>query len=110
MADRAARGPSRYPGTVKKMLEHRIADLEERVNKNTTNSSKPPSSNPPSVKRPPRLPLGKEVGWWSRHARHTRPPVLPDGLRRIIECSPPADAPVRRRSRRKADPGPAPGI
>src|SRR5512135_3006883 len=34
-------------------LEQRIADLEERLNKNSTNSSKPPSSDPPSVKRRP---------------------------------------------------------
>ncbi|HMB06715.1 MAG TPA: DUF6444 domain-containing protein [Isosphaeraceae bacterium] len=31
-------------------FERRIADWEERVNKNSTNSSKPPSSDPPSVK------------------------------------------------------------
>ena len=31
-------------------LEQRIADLEERLNANSTNSSKPPSSDPPSVK------------------------------------------------------------
>jgi transposase len=28
-------------------FEKRIADLEERLNKNSTNSSKPPSSDPP---------------------------------------------------------------
>jgi len=32
-------------------LERRIAALEERLNKNSTNPSKPPSSDPPSVKR-----------------------------------------------------------
>ncbi len=41
-------------------LEHRIADLEERLNQNSTNSSKPPSSDPPAVKRrPPTTPSGK---------------------------------------------------
>src|SRR4051794_10438630 len=32
-------------------LEQRIADLEERLNTNSTHSSKPPSSDPPSGKR-----------------------------------------------------------
>src|SRR3954453_18197953 len=40
-------------------LERRIADLEERVNKNSTNSSKPPSSDPPSVKRRPPTPVSE---------------------------------------------------
>ncbi len=34
-------------------MQQRIADLEERLNTNSTNSSKPPSSDPPSVKRRP---------------------------------------------------------
>ena len=32
-------------------LERRIAELDQRLNTNTTNSSRPPSSDPPSVKR-----------------------------------------------------------
>jgi transposase len=31
-------------------FEQRITELEERLGKNSTNSSKPPSSDPPSVK------------------------------------------------------------
>ena len=37
-------------------LERRIADLEERLGKDSTSSSKPPSSDPPSVKRRPPAP------------------------------------------------------
>ena len=49
-------------------LERRIADLEERLNKNSTNSSKPPSSDPPSVKRrPPAPPSGKKRGGQPGH-------------------------------------------
>ena len=44
-------------------FERRITDLEERLNKNSTNSSKPPSSDPPSVKRRPPAPAsGKKRG------------------------------------------------
>src|SRR3954453_11977250 len=42
-------------------FERRIADLEERLNKDSTNSSKPPSSAPPSVKRRPPTPQGRSV-------------------------------------------------
>ncbi len=38
-------------------LEAKIAELEARLNPNSTNSSEPPSSDAPHVKRaPPRLP------------------------------------------------------
>src|SRR4051795_4408693 len=44
-------------------FERRIARLEERLGKNSTNSSRPPSSDPPSVKRrPPSPPSGKKHG------------------------------------------------
>jgi transposase len=33
--------------------EQRLAELEARLNQNSTNSSKPPSSDPPSLKRYP---------------------------------------------------------
>ncbi len=70
-------------------LEQRIADLEERLNKNSTNSSKPPSSDPPSVKlRPPAPPSGKRRGWQSGHRHHPRTLVPPEQLRQAIDCKP----------------------
>jgi transposase len=70
-------------------LEQRIADLEERVNKNSTNSSKPPSSDPPSVKRRPPSPAsGKRRGGQPGHARHARPLVPPEQVRQVLECKP----------------------
>ncbi|HEY7427009.1 MAG TPA: IS66 family transposase [Gemmataceae bacterium] len=43
--------------------EQRLADLETRLNQNSTNSSKPPSSDPPALKRaPPKLPSHKKAG------------------------------------------------
>src|ERR1700722_2682958 len=71
-------------------FEVRIADLEERLNKNSTNSSKPPSSDPPSVKRRPPAPAsGKKRGGQPGHHRQVRPLVPPDQLRHVIPCKPP---------------------
>ncbi len=68
-------------------FERRIAELEARLNKNSTNSSKPPSTDPPSVKRrPPVPPSGKKRGGQSGHSRHARPLVPPEQIRQVIEC------------------------
>jgi transposase len=70
-------------------LEQRIAELEERVNKNSTNSSKPPSSDPPSVKRRPPTPAsGKKRGGQPGHRHQPRALVPPERLRQVIECKP----------------------
>jgi transposase len=72
------------------ILERRIADLEEKLNKNSTNSSKPPSSDPPSVKRRPTAPpSGKKRGGQPGHKHQPRPLVPPEQLRQVIECKPP---------------------
>jgi transposase len=71
-------------------FERRIADLEERINKNSTNSSRPPSSDPPSVKRRPPAPTsGKKRGGQPGHPRQARPLVPPEQLRQVIDCKPP---------------------
>ncbi len=73
------------------VLERRIAELEQRLNTNSTNSSKPPSSDPPSVKRPPqRRPTGKKSGGQPGHRHHPRALVPPEGIRQVIDCKPPA--------------------
>jgi transposase len=71
-------------------LERRIAESEERLNKNSTNSSRPPSSDPPSVKRRPPAPAsGKKRGGQPGHRHRPRALVPPEGLRQVIECRPP---------------------
>src|SRR3954449_3788133 len=72
-------------------LEKRIADLEARLNQNSTNSSKPPSTDPPAVKvkrRPPAPPSGRKRGGQPGHKRHTRALVPPDQIRETFEVKP----------------------
>lgn len=70
-------------------FERRIAELEERLNENSTNSSKPPSSDPPSVRRkPPALSTGKKRGGQPGHRHHPRALVPPERLRQVIDCKP----------------------
>lgn len=58
-------------------LEQRVRDLEEQLRQNSTNSSRPPSSDPPTVKRaPPRTPSGRRRGGQPGHPRQQRP-LLP---------------------------------
>jgi transposase len=72
-------------------LEKPIAELEARLNLNSTNSSKPPSTDPPAVKlkrRPPAPPSGRKRGGQPGHARHTRALVPPEQLRETFEVKP----------------------
>src|SRR5512142_1171927 len=70
-------------------FERRIAELEERLNTNSTNSSKPPSSDPPSVKRRTPAPAsGKRRGGQPGHRHHPRALVPPEQVRQVIECRP----------------------
>jgi transposase len=56
-------------------LAARVAELEAelaRLKRNSTNSSKPPSSDPPAVTRPTRAPTGKKRGGQPGHQGHQR--------------------------------------
>lgn len=69
-------------------LEARLTDLEARLNQNSSNSSQPPSSDPPSVKpAPPRTPSGKSKGGQPGHPRRNRPELPPDT---VVELRPDA--------------------
>jgi transposase len=70
-------------------LEGRIADLEARLNLNSTNSSRPPSSDPPSVKRaPPGKPSGRKRGGQPDHRRHQRALVPPEQVQAVVDHVP----------------------
>ena len=54
-------------------LEQRVRDLEARLKLNSTNSSKPPSSDPIGFKRkPPTPPSGRKLGGQPGHRRAQR--------------------------------------
>lgn len=44
------------------LLQERVRELEARLAQNSTNSSRPPSSDPPGVVRPGKKPKGKKRG------------------------------------------------
>src|SRR6516165_974701 len=59
--------------------QRHIADLQERLNQNSANSSRPPSTDPPTVKRrPPRPSSGRSPGGQPGHERHQRLLLPPD--------------------------------
>jgi transposase len=70
-------------------LESRINDLEARLNLNSTNSHKPPSSDFIGAKRkPPAPPSGKKRGGQPKHRRAKRVLVPPEKVRQTITCKP----------------------
>jgi transposase len=78
-----------------RLLEAKIAELEARLNQNSTNSSKPPSSDAPHVKpAPPKAPSGKRRGGQPGHPKAQRTLLVPDEVRPLKpdvcrECSRP---------------------
>jgi transposase len=70
-------------------LERRVRDLEARLKLNSTNSSKPPSSDPIGLKRkPPTPPSGRKRGGQPGHRRAQRRLVPPEKVRTITDCRP----------------------
>src|SRR3954452_24230108 len=73
-------------------LEQRVRDLEARLKLNSTNSSKPPSSDPIGFKRkPPTPPSGRKRGGQPGHRRAQRRLVPPEKVstttdRRPTDC------------------------
>src|SRR3954464_1639939 len=72
-------------------LEARVHDLEARLKLNSTNSSKPPSSDPIGLKRkPPAPPTGKKRGSQPGHRKARRALVPPERVRETFACKPTA--------------------
>src|SRR6185437_11937946 len=72
-------------------LEARVCDLEARLKLNSTNSSKPPSSDPIGMKRrPPVPPSRRKRGGQPGHRKAHRSLVPPEKVRDTFDCKPTA--------------------
>jgi transposase len=72
-------------------LEARVAELEARLGKDSTNSSKPPSTEHPHAKPPrPRSPSRRPSGGQPGHPRHERALVPVEQCREVVPCVPTA--------------------
>jgi transposase len=70
-------------------LEAEVAELRERLNQTSQNSSRPPSADPPESKRtPPRVPSGRKRGAQPGHPRYERTLVPVDQVQAVIACKP----------------------
>ena len=70
-------------------LETEVAHFREQVNRNSCNSSKPPSSDGPGVPpRPKAEPSGRKVGGQKGHHGHGRKLKPPQQVDRIVVCKP----------------------
>lgn len=67
----------------------KIEELEARLNKNSRNSSKPPSSNPPWISnKPPKKPGERPPGGQPGHPGHSRSLLPPGQVREVVEVKP----------------------
>ena len=84
----AVRAYLRALETVAARLTARVAELEARIGRTSTNSSKPPSSDGPRVKpAPPKTPSGLPKGGQPGHPRNDRHRLPPDA---VVELRPTA--------------------
>ncbi|WPB80904.1 IS66 family transposase [Archangium violaceum] len=72
-----------------KALTRRVAELEAQLKQNSTNSSKPPSSDPPGVRRTPKVPKGGRPGGQPGHEFHERELLPPEQVDRFMEVPAP---------------------
>jgi len=69
--------------------QREIEELKARINKNSRNSSKPPSSNPPWISnKPPKAPGQSPPGGQPGHPGHTRTLLPPDQVSQRVELKP----------------------
>jgi transposase len=71
------------------ILTQQVHELKARLDQNSTNSSKPPSTDPIGVKRkPPTPPSKKRRGGQKGHPRRIRALVPPERVSSVTECKP----------------------
>jgi transposase len=72
-------------------LQQQVAQLRQRLNQDSTNSSRPPSSDPPHVKRrPPKPSSGRQRGGQPGHALQQQPLVPAEQIKQAIPVKPSA--------------------
>jgi transposase len=71
-------------------LEERVRELEIRLQLNSTNSSLPPSRDPPGVERTPKKPTGKKRGGQKGHPGHHRQRIAAERVDQVVEHRPEA--------------------
>lgn len=72
-------------------LEHRVRDLEAQLNQNSSNSSRPPSSDPPQApQRPSKEPTGRKPGGQPGHPGHFRIRLPADRVNQVVHHWPTA--------------------
>jgi transposase len=70
------------------LLEERVRELEVELKLDSTNSSLPPSADPPGVKRAPKKPTGKKRGGQKGHRGHHRQRIAEDRVDEVVEHRP----------------------
>lgn len=70
-------------------LTARVAELEARLNQNSSNSSKPPSSDPPGAARSAKSPTGRKPGGQPGHKPHKRELLPPEQVDHLVELPAP---------------------
>ena len=69
-------------------LRKENAELKEQLGASSRNSSKPPSSDAPTITTPPKKPSGRKAGGQPGHKRHQRTLFPPEKVRSITDCKP----------------------
>ena len=72
------------------VLEAKVEQLTAQLAQNSTNSSKPPSSDPPGVERKVKAPSGRKPGGQPGHTRNMRDLVPADQVDEMKELVPPS--------------------
>lgn len=70
-------------------LEAEVSELKARLNQNSTNSSKPPSSDPPGTARPTQPPSGRKPGGQPGHKHHKRELIPPERVNHVVDIAAP---------------------
>lgn len=74
-------------------LEDEVRELRAKVKQDSTNSSRPPSSDGPRGKsrgkrKPPTAPSGRKRGGQKGHPKNSRPLVPPEKVSEVVDCKP----------------------